>query len=188
MSLMNASFWYKEPDAVSIPDERRQWLIGAPRLVQAFKTVLGEVVMQKLQYARALPFADEALALGLGDEEAHIRQVLIGSQSGHSLCYGRVIIPDTTYKAHKEAFSNLGRQFIGDSLLHNNQDVVRQGFEFACFDANSDYARAFFAFNPDSPIEESLWVARRSIFLWGDEPLLITEFLLPYLARVPYSR
>ncbi len=186
MSLINASLWHKEIKAVSIPDERRQWLLGAPRLVQAFKAALGEVVMQKLQYTYAKPFVDEAVVLGLGPEKAHIRQVLIGSQSGHPLCYGRVIIPHTTYEAHKEAFSNLGRQFIGDSLLHNNQEVARQAFEFACFDANSDYVSAFFTFNPDSRINEPLWPARRSIFLWDDAPLLITEFLLPYLARVPY--
>ncbi|MBY0376976.1 MAG: chorismate lyase [Gammaproteobacteria bacterium] len=187
MSVTNASQWHSHLSAAAIPDERRQWLMNAPRLVQAFKANLGEVVMEKLQETYAEPLADEKGALNLKDEKARLRQVIIATHSGHSLCYARVIIPDKTYEAYAQSFSSLGSQFIGDSLLYNNKEVIRKDFEFACFDSTSSYASAFFELKPDAKIEESLWAARRSIFLWQDNPLLITEFLLPYLVQVPYT-
>lgn len=184
---MNASLWHSDINKVAITDQRRQWLSGAGRLVQAFKARVGEVTMEKVQETYAKPFIDEQIALNLPDKEMHIRQVIIAAQSGQRLCYARVIIPDKTYEAYAQLFSGLGTQFIGDTLLYNNKDVVREAFQFACFDSTSSYANAFFALSPEVKIEENLWVARRSIFLWQDCPLLITEFLLPYLATVPYT-
>lgn len=184
---MNASLWHSDINKVAIADQRRQWLSNAGRLVQAFKAKVGEVTMEKVQETYAKPFTDEQIVLNLPDKEAHIRQVIIGAQSGQLLCYARVIIPDKTYEAYAQLFSGLGTQFIGDTLLYNNKDVVREAFEFACFDSTSSYAKAFFELSPDSKMENPLWAARRSVFLWQDCPLLITEFLLPYLSQVPYT-
>lgn len=188
MSAINASQWQSDIHRLPIADHRLQWLEGAHRLVQAFKATLGEVVMAALQETRGDAFADEKKALQLKNEKAHIRQVVIATQSGHSLCYARVIIPDQTYDAYAQQFSGLGKQFIGDNLLYNNKEVVRQAFEFACFDDSSSYAHAFFELCPDNGKNDAkLWVARRSLFLWRNCPLLISEFLLPYLAIVPYT-
>jgi chorismate-pyruvate lyase len=184
---MNARLWYKDIDATAISDARKQWLLGASRLVQAFKANLGEVQIEALQEGRNKLFADEQAALQLEDKEAHIRQIVIATKDGHHrLSYARVAIVDNTYEAYTQQFSGLGRQFIGDSLLFNNKEVVRQSFEFACFDDASLYAQAFFQL-VQSKAESQPWPARRSIFLWQNRPLLITEFLLPYLATVPYT-
>lgn len=183
---MNARLWHNNINTITIMDARKQWLCGANRLVQAFKAHFGAVVMEALQEGRNKPFADESAALQLEDKEAHIRQIVIATPNGHRLSYARVVIADDTYEAYAQQFSGLGRQFIGDSLLYNNKEVVRQPFEFACFDDSSLYAQAFFQLV--KPVAETQpWLARRSIFLWQNRPLLITEFLLPYLATVLYT-
>jgi chorismate-pyruvate lyase len=184
---MNASQWHNTIHAISINDERKQWLFGASRLVQAFKAHLGEVHIEVLQEGRSEPFADESAALQLEDNEAHIRQIVIATHDGQRLSYARVIIAKDTYRAYAQQFSSLGQKFIGDSLLYNNKDVVRQPFEFACFNDSSLYAQAFFKL-VKSHAESQPWLGRRSIFLWKNQPLLITEFLLPYLATVPYTK
>jgi chorismate-pyruvate lyase len=186
MSAMNASQWYNDINVIAISDERKQWLFDASRLVQAFKANLGEVQIEALQEERSKPFADERVALQLKDNEAHIRQIVVATETGHRLSYARVVIANDTYEAYAQQFSGLGQQFIGDSLLYNNKEVVRQPFEFACFDDSSLYAQAFFQL-VKSRAESEPWPARRSIFLWKNKPLLITEFLLPYLATVPYT-
>ena len=183
---MNASQWHKDIDAIAISDARKQWLLSAIRLVQSFKASCGEVQIEALQEGHDTPFADESAALQLKDKEAHIRQIVIATKDGYRLSYARVVIADETYKAYAQQFSDLGRQFIGDSLLYNNKEVVRQPFEFACFDDASLYAQAFFEL-VQSRAESQPWLARRSIFLWQNRPLLITEFLLPYLATMPYT-
>ena len=183
---MNASQWHQDIDTIAISDARKQWLSGASRLVQAFKANLGEVQIEALQEGRNKLFADEQAALQLEHKEAHIRQIVIATKDGHRLSYARVVIADDTYEAYAQQFSGLGRQFIGDNLLFNNKEVVRQPFEFACFDDASLYAQAFFELVKPRA-ESQPWLARRSIFLWQNRPLLITEFLLPYLATVPYT-
>lgn len=183
---MNARLWHKDIDAITISDARKQWLLSASRLVQAFKAHLGEVQIEALYEGRNKLFVDERAALQLEDKEAHIRQIVIATKDGHRLSYARVAIADDTYEAYVQQFSGLGRQFIGDSLLYNNKDVTRQPFEFACFDDASLYAQAFFQL-VQSRAESQPWPARRSVFLWQNKPLLITEFLLPYLATVPYT-
>ena len=183
---MNASQWHQDIDTIAISDARKEWLSGASRLVQAFKANLGEVQIEALQEGRNKLFADEQAALQLEDKEAHIRQIVIATKDGHRLSYARVVIADDTYEAYAQQFSGLGRQFIGDNLLFNNKEVVRQPFEFACFDDASLYAQAFFELVKPRA-ESQPWLARRSIFLWQNRPLLITEFLLPYLATVPYT-
>lgn len=184
---MNASQWYNDINAIAVSDERKQWLFGASRLVQAFKANVGEVHIEALQEGHNKPFADESAALQLENKEAHIRQIVIAAETGHRLSYARVVIADDTYEAYAQQFSGLGQQFIGDSLLYNNKEVVRQPFEFARFDDSSLYAQAFFQL-VKSRAESQPWLARRSIFLWQNRPLLITEFLLPYLATVPYTK
>ncbi|MCD6045774.1 MAG: chorismate lyase family protein [Gammaproteobacteria bacterium] len=183
---MNASQWHNNINTITIMDARKQWLCDANRLVQAFKAHFGVVVMEMLQEGHHKPFADESAALQLEDKAAHIRQIVIATKTGHRLSYARVVIADDTYEAYAQQFSGLGRQFIGDSLLYNNKEVVRQPFEFACFDDSSLYAQAFFQLVKPAA-ETQPWLARRSIFLWQNRPLLITEFLLPYLATVPYT-
>lgn len=183
---MNASEWHNNINAIAISDARKQWLCGANRLVQAFKAHLGEVQIEALEEGRNELFADERAALQAQDKEAHIRQIVIATKMGHRLSYARVVIADDTYKVYTQQFSGLGWQFIGDTLLFNNKEVVRQPFEFACFDDSSLYAQAFFQL-VKSGTESEPWLARRSIFLWQNRPLLITEFLLPYLATVPYT-
>lgn len=183
---MKASQWYSDINAIVINDERKHWLCGPNRLVEAFKANLGEVSIEALQEKRGKPFADESAVLQLIDKEAHIRQIVIATEAGQRLNYSRVVIRDDTYAAYAQQFSGLGRQFIGNSLLYNNKEVIRQPFEFACFDDSSLYAEAFFQL-VESRAKSQLWLARRSIFLWQKRPLLITEFLLPYLATVPYT-
>ncbi len=183
---MNARLWHNDINVIAITDARKQWLLGASRLVHAFKANFGEVQIEALQEGRNKLFADESAALGSEDKEAYIRQIVIATKMGHRLSYARVAIADDTYEAYAQQFSGLGRQFIGDKLLFNNKEVIRQPFEFACFDDSSLYVEAFFQL-VKSRAESEPWLARRSIFLWQNRPLLITEFLLPYLATVPYT-
>ncbi len=184
---MNASQWHNDINLIAIADARKQWLLGANRLVHAFKANFGEVQIEALQEEYSQPFPDEGAILRLENGKAHIRQIIIATKTGHRLSYARVVIVDSTYEAYAQQFSGLGRQFIGDSLLFNNKEVIRQPFEFACFDDSSLYAEAYFQLGQRAT-EAEPWVARRSIFLWQNRPLLITEFLLPYLATVPYTR
>lgn len=186
MNVMNASQWANNINALAEIDARKLWLTDAYRLVQAFKDHFGEVCIEALQERQEVPFADEKAALQLEDKEAHIRQIVIATKDGRRLSYARVVIAHNTYEAYVQQFSELGLQFIGDTLLFNNKEVTREPFEYACFDDTSLYAEAFFqlvkakvAFQPG--------LARRSIFLWQNRPLLITEFLLPYLADIPYT-
>jgi chorismate-pyruvate lyase len=183
---MIASKWYSQPDDKRIVDERIHWLLQANRMVQAFKMNIGAVTMHTVVEAEALPFNEECDKLEIS-KPAHIRQVVIADAHHKPWCYARVVIPIDTYKAYLQQFAGLWTQFIGDTLLYNNPEVKRSSFEYACLSDESLYAEAYREITRQPHELFKKWPGRRSIFMWQDKPLLITEFLLPYLAQIPYT-
>ncbi len=168
-------------------DSRRDWLMKADRLVAAFQDKIGPVSISKRQESRQQPFADEARALSLKGS-VHLREVLISriTEPKIDLCYARVLIPDQTWALFSEDFQALGSQFIGNTLLYDNPEVQRSDFEFAFIPSGSDYAWALGELTQTSLLASPL-AARRSIFYWKEQPLLVTEALLPELINLPYN-
>lgn len=184
---MNASNWHDTLTDNLIADQRYQWLLQANRMVHAFKRIVGAVTMHTVVEVDAPPFAEECDKLGLPQMPAHIRQVVIADEKNKPWCYARVVIPIETYQAYLQQFAGLGAQFIGDTLLYNNPQVKRSAFDYACLDDDSLYAKAYREITAQPHDLLKKWPGRRSVFMWQDKPLLITEFLLPYLAQIPYT-
>jgi chorismate--pyruvate lyase len=108
-----------------------------------------------------------------------IRQIYL-ADNNQPLTYGRTIVPEQTYQAFAHQFETLGIRAIGETLLHDKDNVVRGAFEFGFVAADTELFQAAIQ-KYDQPLD-GLW-GRRSLFFINGYPLLITELFFPNLPQ-----
>ncbi len=157
------------------------WLTKPYILSKALKRVSSKLEVKVLDQSFAPAFDDELKRLNLqSDATTFVRQVLLMGDANQALTYGRVVIPLKTYQAHFQDFEKLGSQLIGETLLYNNPDVLRSGFEYRYFDAHEPLWNYIYRHLPQGTPKQNLW-ARRSVFSIKESPILISELFLPSL-------
>ncbi|MBS0286627.1 MAG: chorismate lyase [Proteobacteria bacterium] len=182
---MSHSGWTTDLTKLNPLGQQSAWLTKPYILSKALKRVSNTLTVKVLDARFTHAFDDEYPILHLQKNDIpFVRQVLLVGDNNIPLTYGRVVITPQTYKAHFQDFENLGTKPIGETLLYNNPEAKRSGFEFSCFESNDPLCQNIFAHLPQFTAQD-LW-ARRSVFNIKGNPLLVTELFLPSLpAYVP---
>lgn len=151
------------------------WLIHAKHLKLALKQQGFDPQVQVLNQCEA-QFTTYETAL-VGCDKGWIRQMYF-KHEGSILTYGRTVVPQPTYQAFYEQFQTLGTRAIGETLLHDKSDVIREPLSFGFVERGSELFQLAVQ-DYDAPISR-LW-GRHSIFLIQGHPLLIIELLFPFI-------
>jgi chorismate-pyruvate lyase len=151
--------------------------VSAPPRIAAWLTQEGALSDALLQKNAQMALIAQHRMADLWIREVLFHNTLI------PLTYGRVVMPYSTYQHHQAVLDALGNRPIGKTLLYANPTVTRSAFEFACLDEThllfqqACRGEACLAHRQDTPrpdIGPPLW-ARRSLFMWENHPLSITE-------------
>ncbi|HRE31010.1 MAG TPA: chorismate lyase [Candidatus Berkiella sp.] len=152
--------WLTKPYILSHALKRHCQHLVVQVLAQQFAAV--NVTEQQLSEQDALPF---------------IRQVFLRGDN-IPWTYGRVVIAASTYQAYFTQFASLGSQPLGETLLYNNPDTTRSGFEYALITQDTPLYHEIQAY---LPLPVSMLWGRRSYFYLKQFPLLVTEVFLPMI-------
>ena len=168
--------WFVEtdPSFKTIPANTQSWLAKPKILTQSVIRHYGSFQVERLGQHRQPLLIDEVAYLQQADGEILVREVLLKTPVS-TFSYGRVLIPDVTYYANKDQFDTLGNKPLGETLLHNKQNVQRSEFEFAVLQSTDAlHQRAV----PYANVKALLF-ARRSLFHIDDKPLGLVEVFYP---------
>src|SRR3989338_6914169 len=164
-------FWSSKI-AESVPATLKPWLSKAYSLHRQLKQSGAAVLLERLSEKKGKFTASEQHILL--ESQGWVREIC-HQVNGQRVIYGRVAIPQKTYELMQQELSALGDRPIGDTLLFHHRGVRRGRFEFAVIDAKeADYHIAFQVLGIK---KGKLW-ARRSIFYWYEQPLIITEIFV----------
>lgn len=165
-------------DSTMIPDSLIDWVLDAGSFTKRLEhygqtSPLVQVLYQGWQF----PCLEERIVLGISPRVyALIREVLIYSK-GVVCMFARTVFPMTTVTGKEQQFLYLKNRSLG-SVLFNDPQIERGGFEFACIQSGMAWYEQVKAHVPSSSNE--LW-ARRSFFYIKNKPLLLAEMFLPAL-------
>ncbi|WP_210397281.1 chorismate--pyruvate lyase family protein [Motiliproteus sediminis] len=160
---------YRRVPSTRLPRRWRGWLLDPGSLTQRLVDKSAGCFRVELQFQGwAKPTLSEARALKLDPrQQALVREVrLIGCEQ--DWVYARSIIPASTLTGPQRKLRQLGNQSLG-SLLFNDPRMRRGPIETTELQLPGLGQRA---------------CARRSVFLLGGKPLLVSEVFLPHLLRV----
>lgn len=149
----------------AIPAALRPWLFARGSLTRKLRMhCAGKVTVRVLAHGWGMARYSERQALGIGAHEtAFVREVELAC-AGRPVVYARTVIPVTTI-AKRRRLTRIGNRSLGD-VLFADRTMRRGGLAVARLaQANS------------GPSPRALW-GRRSIFVLGSAPLLVTEFFL----------
>ena len=159
-----------------IADRLANWLFDETSLTKRLKDHCGgdfRVRVTSQKWVR--PLRSERVVLGIRDDEfALVRQV-------HLLCdaqpkvFARTVIPARTLTGNEKRLAALGSRPLG-AYLFSGKGMARRSVEFARITAEQ---RCFAEATRDLlPKPGEIW-GRRSLFIAGDKPLLVSEIFLP---------
>lgn len=177
--------WITDLAKLKPSGQQYAWLTKPFILSKALKRVSQTLEVKVLSQRFTPAFDDEYAILNMPKSDIpFVREVLLIGDNHLPLTYGRVVITPQTYQVYFQDFESLGNKPIGETLLYNNPDAKRSGFEFSCFQSDDPLCQNIFAHLPQV-VAQDLW-ARRSVFNIKGNQLLVTELFLPTLpAYVP---
>jgi chorismate--pyruvate lyase len=158
----------------------RHWLLDDGSLTRRLRKICnGDFRVKLIHQGRARPMANEAQRLGIGfQQQVFSREVLLYC-GPRAMVYARTVIPANTLKGRLNRLAYLGEKPLGEILFTDPH--IRRGeleiarlrpdellFEKAC--RTEPYAQPLAV--------TGIW-ARRSVFLYHDKRLLVSEIFLP---------
>lgn len=162
----------------SIPAELLPWLADPGSMTKRLRQASQQsfhVQVLKCHWSQA--GVTEAMRLNLQRRQrTYIREVLLFVDE-KPWVYGRTIIPLTSLVGKNGSLLSLGTRPLGE-LLFSDPQVTRSVFEIASLQPNEHEYNAVTEHLNIHPAE--LW-ARRSVFHLHQQPLLVTEVMLPDL-------
>jgi chorismate--pyruvate lyase len=158
------------------PLAAREWLAWPDSLTERVAEHVGERVRIRVLSERSdYLLADEREHLGVCARTARVREVQL-EVHGMPYVVARTVFPAATARVMNHALRQLGTRSLG-SLLFGALRAPVQLREFTRLDATSALLRLL---RNHVPGHCDLW-ARRALHLLQDQPLLVTEILLPAL-------
>lgn len=154
------------------PPQWRSWLFDQGSLTARLLAKSGgDFQLQVLAQRWALPTIDERRVLGLPQRQhARIREVLLRGR-GTPWVYARSVLPLALLQGRYRFLARLDDRPLG-ALLFRDRAALRRG----------PFTVAMVPVPPAAvggePADVKAW-QRRSVFLLGGEPLLVTEMFLP---------
>lgn len=161
------------------------WLAKPYILSSALRRVCTKVSLTLISEKEEPPFADEVTCLEKSLDQkvttAFVRKILLFCDET-PVIFARTVVPPATFAQFKQQLEKLGGAFIGETLLYGNEDIIRQPFEFSCF--NQQHPMRIEAKICVPTLNTAQLWARRSTFSLLQNPLLITECYLPALDQI----
>ncbi len=161
-SQLHRADWQASPPQ-NLPATQATWLYAAGSLTQHLQQALQSIIqVQVLTEQWQVPDQQEAkrLALPQTKQLVYLREVNLCAHD-QVLITARSLFPRPSYQALESALTRLGNRPLAD-ILFNEPTIERSPFEIAFIKQNS----------------VTYW-ARRSVFYYTQQPLLITECFLP---------
>jgi len=159
----------------TLPPVLREWLLDTSSLTRRLQArCSGTFSVAVLEQAYRGPSAQERRVLGLRPGTwALVRQVHL-TCGGTPWVFARTVVPIRSLKGRGRALARLGRRPLGE-VLFSDPHLRRGEPEVAPLTPDNPlYALAA----GNSAADRSVW-GRRSRFLIGRKPLLVSEFFLP---------
>jgi len=163
-----------------LPELWRDWLLDRTSLTQRLQQACGgrfhvEVISLRMQ----TPMLSEARALRRPSQElALVRQVRLLCD-GAPWVFARTVIPLPSLRGGLRPLALLGNRPLGE-VLFTDPTMHRSSVEVTHLKPGRRLFNCALAHTPDEASE--LW-GRRSVFTLQGQPLLVSEFFLPPLAK-----
>jgi chorismate--pyruvate lyase len=159
----------------------RPWLMDNGSLTMALKRRCTELRVVRLRQRPGLPYPDEHAPLELKARRLGLIRDVLLTCAGRPVVYAHSVIPLSGLMGPWHSLSRLGNRPLGEALFADPQ-IARQPLEYKRLDRRHPLYRAAIEHAPDRP--PRLW-ARRSVFVRGGHPILVTEVFLPEVLRLP---
>ena len=168
---MKVQQWRAINDVMDEVPEYLQQAISHKDSMTAFIKQQGRFRLELMCHDWQQPWLDEVRYLHVPNQQFIVREVLLGCDE-FDFIYARAVIPEATMRGRGEALRNLRGESLGN-LLFQDPELKRSEFEIKKL-APQDllFKKAMANSADESP--DDLW-ARRSIFQFYNNPLLLTE-------------
>jgi chorismate--pyruvate lyase len=172
--------WKPRPLHGHAPTRLRPWLTDASSLTARIAARCGSLRVQVLRTGRALPAEDERRLVGLARKRlAWAREVLLVAD-GRAVVFAHTVLAPLDLRGPWRMAAGMGGRPLGAALFAQPR-IVRGPLHCQRITAAHPlHRRAEKALGRPLPV---LW-ARRSRFLHGGKPLLVTEVFLPDIERL----
>lgn len=164
-----------------LPPKLRPWIAEKGSLTQRLRRYQQTAFsVEVLGHYWAKPLQNEALKLQIGLHEMAYQREVILRDGAEATIYARTIVPRQTYQQVGHYFRRLGNQALGD-VLFRDPHVRRSRIEVAKIRPYQWlYPLAMFE---QEALIPTIW-ARRSLFYFGQRPILVNELFLPAIERL----
>lgn len=153
----------------------RGWLLKRGSLTQHIQRCCEKFRVRLVNQRLAQPHSDERGLLGLREGEwALVREVFLYC-GDDPVVFGRSVLPMKHLRGDWRALGELGDRPLGAALFANPL-IQRTRLRFRQLDRQHALYRS--AWQALHALPDQLW-ARRSLFILGGKPILVTEVFLP---------
>ncbi len=160
------------------PSELTGWLVDEDSLTRRLRDWAdGDVRVEVVEQSRRRPFREERRLLGLAPAEwAVVREVVLHC-AGRPSVFARTVMPGRTLRGPQRRLARLGDRPLGEALF-SDPGAERGPLEVFELRPGERLHAAIGALAEG----QHLW-GRRSLFWFGDRPLLVSEIFLPAMRR-----
>ena len=151
------------------------WLTAPGSLSWRIQAHCGDFRVRRLRQERARPWADEAGLVGVPTgRHALVREVILAN-GDTPVIFAHSVTAPSHLNGPWRSLRGLGARPLA-TMLYDDPRIRRRPLEYRKINGRHPLYRRAAAVLPELPLE--LW-ARRSVFLLGAAPLLVTEVFLP---------
>lgn len=153
------------------------WLRERRSLTARWQRISGAFRVEPVRQTVCAPFADERASLRLSPRQlTQVRDVVLYC-GDTPVAFAHAATPLTPRGPVRHWLRRLGRRSLG-TLLFTHPGFVRLGVEYAAIDARHPLYRGISQAAGDARLERVYW-ARRALFAFGEQRILLTEVFLP---------
>ena len=159
-----------------LPPDLRSWLIDTASLTERLQRLYGRAFRVRVRGQRWLrPAFSERVALGMADHRtALVREVHL-LRGAMPVVFARTVMPAEALCGSGRRLARLGNRPLG-AMLFADHRIARLGLEIAQVDPR----HALYTAATGRADGRAIW-GRRSVFVVGNQPILVNELFLPAL-------
>jgi chorismate--pyruvate lyase len=177
--------WQSQQNS-EIPQSHQSWLLDEKSLSKKLRDYTHNAISHQLILAEwAHAHLDECQALTIKPTTETWAREIVWNHGQQAWVCARVVIPKHSIENNSELqkILQMHSQSLGD-FLFANAELKRSAFEIAHLPTNHFYSLWAHQLTEQTASTKPLW-ARRSIFYYQSEPILVTEiFLTPFFSSV----
>ena len=169
--LTDNQLWHPAGSLSSQCAVLNDWLLNTGSLTERLKSRCRDFRVQLVSEKLTAIHPDEGALLLLADPRAVVREVCLLAD-GMPWVFARTLVSEELFYLAEKGLSTLGTKPLG-SIIFNDPQFVRQGFELSKIQSQDNWLER-------QQIESAhpIW-ARRSIFSYYQQRMMVTEVFLP---------